>query len=127
MLKSASKFSTGGPPEILLTEFIVANVPRQWCTEFKKAKQEEIDRLLKRKAFIKVHKKNIPEGSNILRGILALSFKNIGAPDETHKACFVEQKYADLCNNILVYESVNITQQTIRISVAIAVLTNYRL
>lgn len=74
----------------------------------KKQEKEQIDGLIKRKAFIKVHKKDFPTGSNILGDRSLLSLKNIWAPGEARKARFVVQGYAHCDENMLVHASVNI-------------------
>lgn len=48
LLKSLTTFSTGGPPGVLITEYITSTDFRQCSEEFKRAKEEKIKSLFKR-------------------------------------------------------------------------------
>lgn len=124
-LQSPCTFSAGGPPEVLFTEYIVGNNPRQWIPKYRESKNDELDGLLKRTKFKVVNKRDVRAGSNILGGIFILSLKNVW--DEMHEARFVVQGYADPDENMLVFASVMLKQQTIRTVAAVATVIKARL
>lgn len=125
LLKSLITFSTGDPPAIMATGYILDADPRQWSAGLTRAKADEVNILFKRKEFKIVHRYEVPHDAKIVRGRFVLAIKNVGSSDESCKARFVVQGHTVQSKGMIVHVSVSIKQQTICTIVDVSAIPRY--
>ena len=87
--------------------------------------ERKFDGLVKRGTWTVVSRKVVPKGSNILNGRFLLAVKNKGTEDEAYKARFVVQGHRDREKNLLVHNSPNIRQSSVRTLVSVAAINGF--
>lgn len=94
---------------------------------FDEAKAKELAGLAKRGVYKVVCKEDVPPGANVLGGRFVLAIKNVNTDEEVYKARFVVQGHTDIEKNILVHNSTNLRQGSIRVLVAIVAVFGFRI
>lgn len=74
-----------------------------------------------------VCKEDVPPGANVLGGRFVLAIKNADTSDEVYKARFVVQGHTVIEKNLLVHNSTNLRQGSVRVLVAFAAIFGFRL
>lgn len=69
----------------------------------------------------------MPMSANIMGGRFVLAIKDDGTENEVYKARLAVQGHTDAEKNLLVHILPNIWQQTVRILIAIAAISGFRL
>lgn len=94
---------------------------------FDMAKAKELSGLAERGVYEIVCKEDVPAGANVLGGRFVLTIKNVETAEEAYKARFVVQGHTDIENNLLVHNSTNLRQSSIRTLVAIVAIFGFPL
>lgn len=94
---------------------------------FDSAKAKELSGLAERGVYEIVCREDVPDDANVLGGRFVLAIMNADTDDEVYKARFVVQGHTDVEKNILVHNSTNLRQGSIRVLVAIAAIFGSRL
>lgn len=94
--------------------------------QFATTKRKEVDGLQGKAALEVVLRTDVPPNANVLGGCFVLSIKNIGTGEEVYKARYVVQGHTDREKNILVHNSTNLRQSSIKSLTAIAAIFGFR-
>lgn len=131
LLQATSHFTSkgGSGHHAYITEVLHPRDPRRSSDSFQTAKAKELEGLAHRGVYEIVCYEDIKHirNPNILGGRFVLSIKNSGTHDEVYKARFVVQGHTDIEKNMLVHNSTNLKQNSIRVLVALASIFGFSL
>ena len=111
--------------EIFLSEILKSGDPRAYSDECRMAIEKEIKGLEEKGVWRVVNRSDIPRDANILGGRFVLSIKNKGSHYEMYKARFVALGHKDREKHLLVHDSTNLRQRSIRIITCIAAIFGF--
>lgn len=124
--RSLGKTASRQPPQVFLTEVLKPWDPRTNHTSFDPAKQKEILGLIDKGTYEVVFREEVPDNANILGGRFVLAIKNKDTAQELFKARFVVQGHLDKEKSVMVHNSTNLRQSSIRTITALAAIFGFR-
>ena len=127
LLAGMEQFKSDPPPGVYVTEVLHPADKRGHTELFDLAKAKEMAGLVERGVYEVVCKGDVPSDANVLGGRFVLAIKNIGTKEELYKARFVVQGHTDAEKNILVHNSTNLRQASIRTLTAVAAIFGFRI
>lgn len=95
--------------------------------DFQIAKQKEVDGLVRRNIWKKVHISTIPRNANIVSGRFALTLKNYGTLEEVPKVRYVSQGFNDSEKPYLAHDVTTLRPTSIREVLSVAPVLGMRL
>eukprot|EP00168_Porphyra_purpurea_P009873 TRINITY_DN2422_c0_g1_i7.p1 TRINITY_DN2422_c0_g1~~TRINITY_DN2422_c0_g1_i7.p1 ORF type:complete len:645 (-),score=110.77 TRINITY_DN2422_c0_g1_i7:745-2598(-) len=110
-----------------VTEAIPPGDPRIATAQFQAAAAKEVDGLMARDTFRKVHGRDLPRGANVLGGRMVCTIKNVGTPDEAPKARYVAQGNRDQAKQFVVHNLATLRQRSTRVLTSTAANLGLRL
>lgn len=127
LLEGMEQFKSNPIPGVFITEVLHPADSRGRSEFFDAAKAKELAGLAARGVYEVVCKEDVPKGANILGGRFVLAIKNADTAEEIYKARFVVQGHTDVEKNLLVHNSTNLRQSSVRLLVALAAVFGFRL
>lgn len=127
LLEGMEQFKTNPHPGILITETLHPADPRGRSGIFDEAKAKELAGLAERGFYEVVFREDVPPDANVLGDRFVLAIKNANTQEEVYKARFVVQGHTDVEKNILMQNSTNLRQSSIRVLIALAAVSGFRL
>ena len=127
ILSGMEQFQSEPPPGVYIIEVLHPADRRSRTGIFDAAKAKELEGLVQKGVNKVLCKEDIPEGANVLCGQFVLAIKDIGTEQEVYKARFVVKGHTDAEKNILVHNSTNLRQSSIRTLIAIAAVFGFSL
>ena len=114
-----------GPPRILYTDVIPISDPRAKSPEFDDAKRAEFLSLMERGTFRVVLEEELGQNPNIISSRFVLSIKHSDTGEVKYKARFVLGGHRDKEKNLIVHNTANIKQSSIRMIMALATILGF--
>ena len=111
----------------LITEVLEPGDPRALTPEMEAAKWAEADGLKRRRAWKKVHKRDVPAGANILGARFVNAIKQPNTPAEKAKSRFVAQGFGDKEKPFIVHNLSTLRQSSTKLIVSTSAVLGWRL
>ena len=111
----------------LITEVLEPGDPRALTPEMEAAKWAEADGLKHRRAWKKVHKRDVPAGANILGARFVNAIKQPNTPAEKAKSRFVAQGFGDKEKPFIVHNLSTLRQSSTKLIVSTSAVLGWRL
>jgi hypothetical protein len=125
-LSSRHHTAIPGDFQIRLTEVLTPMDPRRNHSDFRLAKEKEIEGLAKRGTFRVVCAEDLPDNANIMGGRFVLSIKNKDTDYEIFKARFVVQGHKDAQKFCLLHKATTLHVRSIRLILCLASAFKFR-
>ncbi len=127
LLEGMENFVSNPPAGVFVGKVLHPADRRARSGLFDDAKAKELEGLARRGFYEVVLREDVPAGANVMGGRFVLAIKNVGTGEEVYKARFVVQGHTDAEKNLLVHNSTNLKQSSVRILVALAAIFGFRL
>lgn len=118
-------FRPNPPPGVFGTEILHPADARANSGIIDEAKLQQMEGLAKRGAYEIVCKEDVLYDANILGRRFVLGIKNVQTENGVCKAIYVVQGHTDTEKNLLIHESTNLKQSSIRVIVSIAAILGF--
>ena len=117
---------TNAPINIFIQDILHPSDPRAHNKESERAKEKEIEGLIRRGTWKVVTKEDVPAGANVLNGRFAVNIKKVGTDTSIHKAPFVVQGHKEKEKRQLVHNSTTVRQSSTSLLIALAAIFGFR-
>ncbi|MEM6805931.1 MAG: reverse transcriptase domain-containing protein, partial [Bacteroidota bacterium] len=122
---SRPRHPTCPPYQIHITEVLHSADPRAHGPLADEAKRTEIEGLIKKGTWKVVLKEEIPDDANILTGHFVITIKDVESDTPIFKARYVIHGHKDKEKDILVHNTTNLQQSSVRTIVALAAIMGF--
>ena len=127
LLSGMQQFNSDTPLCVYITEGLYPADRSNHNHMFGAAKVKELPGLFERAVCEAVCKEDFPEGTNVLGGRFVAAIKEISTERELYKEHFVVQGHTDAEKNIIIHNSTNPRQSSIRTLIESVVVSGSRL